>query len=473
MQLTRRLISLAIFGAMTLSLPVSAQVETHTFSLAEAQAYALEHAFANRNSRLEAEVARREVKETTAQGLPQINGSLEYNNYIDIPVQVAQGDVFAFPPYLTNFLGGVAAETGVPLNAPAADPDAISEFQFGASQQVTAGISATQLIFDGAYFVGLQASKAYAEAMAQGTLKTEAETRLAVAEAYHTVLVARENQRILGESRDLLESSLIETQALLETGFAETLDVDQLELSLADLDSRIRYAEMQADAALDLLKFRMGMPLEHVLELSDELEALLTGGESSLLQTTFNPQGIPDYKMQLNYVELAELGVKLEKSKLLPSISGFYNYQRNAQRFEFDFFDFDQKWYPIQIWGVQMRVPIFASGLTHHRIQKAKVEALRADAALTQIEEGIKLEYRAARIEFDNALAQREIQNANLQLAQRIFERNQIKYNEGLASSLELTQVRNQLLTAQGNYINATLSLLNAKARLNKALNNF
>ncbi len=443
-----------------------------SFTLEQAQAYAVEHAFDVLNARYEAEVASREVKETTAQGLPQINGTIEYNNYIDIPVQVAQGDVFGLPMFLNEFLGGVSAATGVPINAPPSDPDAISEFQFGADQTATGGIQATQLIFDGSYFVGLKASRSYAEAMSQGVRKSEADVKRSVAEAYHLALLADENVGILRASLELVQNSFEETQKLYEAGFLEALDVDQLQLSVSDIESRLRYAELQQGAALDYLKFTMGMPLNADIALTSEVESLLANVDPALLQNSFDPTLLPEYKVQRSYVELAGLGVKLEKARRMPSISAFYTNQRNAQRFEFDFFDSNGRWYPIQLWGVQMRIPIFSSGLGYHSIQKAKVKELQAQAALNQIEQGARLEYRNARIEFENALEQRRIQRSNLELAERIFDRTQTKYGEGLSSSLELTQVRNQLLTAQGSYINATLQVLNARVRLQKALNN-
>ncbi len=450
---------------------VWAQVTELNLSLEEAQRYAIENGFEVRNARLEALAAEREVKETLSQGLPQLNASLEYNNFIDIPVQVARGDVFALPTFLTQFLGGVSQATGVPINAPPADPDAISEFQFGANQTATAGIQATQLVFDGSYFIGVKASRAYADAMREGVRKSETEKLRAVAEAYHMALVARENARILRESLSLIESTLNETQQLFEAGFVEALDVDQVQLSKSDLESRIRYAELQGDAAVDFLKFTIGAPLSVSLQLTSTIDALIDEVSPALLSSAFDPKALPEYKVQQRYTELAGLGVKLERSKLLPSVGAFYTNQRNAQRFEFDFFDGDGRWYPIQLWGIQLNMPIFGSGLAKHRIEKAKVEQLRAEAALNQLEQGAILEYRTARIEFENALEQRRIQRANLELADRIFERNRIKYAEGLTSSFELTQVRNQLLTAQGNYINATLQVLNARVRLNKALN--
>lgn len=451
---------------------VTAQ-ESMQLSLEQAQQYAIDHAFAVESARLDAAKAEREVKETKTIGLPQVNGSIEYNNYIDIPIQVAPADAFGLPGYLTDFLGGVAQETGVPLNAPEPSGDGLQEFQFGNEQTVTAGITASQLLFDGSYFVGLQAQRAYAAAMRDGIRKSEAETRAAVAEAYHMVLIAEENVSILKESLGVLESSVEETKALYENGFAEAQDVDQLELSLADLQSRIKYAEQQADVALDMLKFQIGMDLGADLTLTDSVESLIRGDEVALLSAGFNIDASPDVMMQRNYVRLAELGVKNEKARRLPSFNAFYTYQRNAQRNEFDFFDGDGRWFPIQLWGVQMSWPIFGSSQGYQRIQKAKVDLAQAEAALRQIEEGARLEYRSAKIEFDNALEQRSLQERNLELAERIYGTTQTKYNEGMSSSFELTQARNQLLSTQGNYINATLQLLNARARLNKALNNF
>ncbi len=447
--------------------------EVLRMSLEQAQQYAIDNAFNVRSAQLDAAKAEREVKETLSAGLPQVNGTLEYNNFIDIPVQVAPADAFGFPDYLTQFLAGVAQETGVPLNAPAPDPDGLQEFQFGNEQTVTAGFTASQLIFDGSFFIGLQAQKAYAEAMRVGVRKSEAETRQQVAEAYHMVLISQENVTILKDSRGVLENSLEETRALYENGFAEAQDVDQLELSLADLDSRIKYAEQQEEVTLDMLKFQIGLDLSAELELTDTVDSLVKGDEVALLSAPLNLDANPEVMMQQNYVRLAELGIKNEKARRLPSINAFYTYQQNAQRNEFSFFDGGGRWFPIQLWGVQLNWPIFGSSMGYQRIEKAKVDLEKAEAALQQIEQGARLEYRSAKIDFDNALEQRSIQQRNMALAERIYNTTQVKYNEGMSSSFELSQAQNQMLTTQGNYINATLQLLNARTRLNKALNNF
>lgn len=446
--------------------------QTYSFSLAEAQAFALENSYDMQYALMDEAIAERDIKIVGSAGLPQVNASIDYNNYIDIPVQVAPADAFGFPPYLTNFLGAVSEETGVPLNAPQVDPDAVSEFQFGAPQTMTAGIAVSQLVFDGSYFVGRQAAKAYAEVARMTVDRTELQVRSAVSEAYHTVLLARENVSILQDSRGVLEQTLNETIQFYENGFVEEQDVDQLRLSLADLDARINFAEQQALIALDLLKFQLGLPMNADVTVTDSVESLLSKGNDPLTKA-FSLEAIPDVAVQRGNLNMAEWAMKNEQAKRLPSIGAFYNYQRNAQRDEFNFLDFDENWFPIQLWGVQFKMPIFGGFSRKHEIAKAKINQEKALVALKQISAGAELEYATALNEYRNAVENERIQNGNLELANKIFNTTQIKYSEGVSTSFELTQAQNQLLTAQGNQIQATLQLLNTKTRLNKSINNF
>jgi outer membrane protein TolC len=60
---------------------------------------------------------------------------------------------------------------------------------------------------------------------------------------------------------------------------------------------------------------------------------------------------------------------------------------------------------------------------------------------------------------------------ASLELAKRILETTEIKYREGLANSLEITQNNQQLISAQSNYVASILALMDAKSNLLKTLN--
>ena len=440
-------------------------------TLEEAQAVAAERAYAVRYAVFDKEAAASTTRETIASGFPQIGGSVEYNRYIDIPTQVSSGDMFGFPGYRTTFLGDVAQTTGVPLDAPPTDPNAIQEFQFGAEQTVTAGITATQLVFSPSYFVGIQAAKAYASAMEAAESSSIADARRAAGEAYAAALAADQNVAILREAESLATDAFEQTRALVDAGLAEATDADQLALAVSDVAQQRATAKSMAQVALDALKFTIGMPVETTVILADSFETLENGFDgASVLGTPFDPVHLPEIQTQARNLELSELGIRNEKAAGLPSIGAFYTNQRNAQRDAFNFLD-EGSWYPIQLVGVQMTIPIWSSFAGKERVLQAELTRDRAATALDQLTQAAQLEYRAALSEYTSALEQREQAQRGLDLATRILDRTRTKFTEGLASSFDLTQAQNQRVNAQGSLTQATLRWLNAHLRLQRSLN--
>ena len=440
-------------------------------TLEEAQSLAATRAYNVRYASFDTQEAASSTREIIASGFPQVSGSVEYNRYIDIPTQVSSGDVFGFPDYLNTFLGGVAQATGVPLDAPPADPNAIQEFQFGASQTMTAGITATQLIFSPSYFVGIQAAKAYASGMEAAESKSIADARRAAGEGYAAALAAQENVAILMAAEALAEEALMQTQALVQEGLAESTDADQLELALSEMAQQRATAESMATVALDALKFTVGMPVETTVILADSFETLSSAFDgASVLGTPFDANRLPEIQSQTKNLELSELGIRNEKAAGMPSIGAFYTNQRNAQREAFDFFKAGS-WYPIQLVGVQMNIPIWSSFGGKEKVLQAELTRDRASTALEQMTQAATLEYRAARSEYNASLEQRVQAQRGLALAERILDRTRIRFQEGLASSFDLTQAQNQLVNAQANLAQATLRWFNAHLRLERSLN--
>ena len=440
-------------------------------TLDEAQSLAATRAYNVRYAAFDTQEAASSTREIIASGFPQVSGSVEYNRYIDIPTQVSSGDVFGFPDYLNAFLGGVAQATGVPLDAPPSDPNAIQEFQFGASQTMTAGITATQLIFSPSYFVGIQAAKAYASGMEAAESKSIADARRAAGEGYAAALAAQENVAILMAAEALAEEALNQTQALVQEGLAETTDADQLALALSEMAQQRATAESMATVALDALKFTVGMPVETTVILADSFETLSSAFDgATVLGTPFDANRLPEIQSQTKNLELSELGIRNEKAAGMPSIGAFYTNQRNAQREAFDFFG-SGSWYPIQLVGVQMNIPIWSSFGGKEKVIQAELTRDRASTALEQMKEAATLEYRAARSEYNSSLEQRSQAQRGLDLAERILDRTRIRFQEGLASSFDLTQAQNQLVNAQANLAQATLRWFNAHLRLERSLN--
>ncbi len=443
-------------------------------SLKEAQDLALQHAYAMQYALLDQQVAQRDVKELTATGLPQLTLQADYSNYIDIPTQVVPADAFGFPDYLTEFLGGVSAATGVPINAPAPDPDGLSELQFGNQHTANVGVQASQLVFSGSYFVGLQAARLYAGSREQAIERTADEVRKAVAEAYVAVLGAEANAAVLEEALELVRASRREMEAMLDAGFVDAMGVDQIALAVMDLEQDLAYAQTQAQLVRSLLRFQIGLDPQAQIELTDALDVLIAAESGTeLLSRPFQPDALPSLQEQRSYVGLAELDVKNKQAEALPNIAAFYTFQKNAQRSEFDLFQSGGSWFDVQLAGVNFSMPLWTSFGGKQRVEKARLALIRAETGYAQLEDAARLELETAQAEFADAQARVNNRTRAVDLARSIYDRTDKGVREGVNSSFELNDARNGLLEAQGGLIGAQLAFLNARIRLQSALSEF
>jgi outer membrane protein TolC len=419
------------------------------YSLEEAKQFAVEHSYQAQTADLEVDKSRRKVKETISTGLPQVNATASYQNFLELPRQLVPAE----------FFGGNEGE--------------FAEVVFGTEQQMGFDLRATQLLFDGSYFVGLQASKVYLELSKNDQRKTETEIKQMVTQAYGNVLVTEENIEILKQNMENLQSQLEETKALYENGFAEEQDRDQLELLLSNAKNAYEQSIRQKDISRNQLKFMMGIDITTEIELTDDLDAItIHNSNEDFLSKEFDVTTHIDYKVINTQERASELLLKQQKSTYLPKLSAFASYQQNSYSNEFNFFD-DSRWFPTEVVGLNFSMPIFSSFGRNQRVQQAKIEMQQVGVAKKQVEQKLLVELETARSEYTFALSQYQTAKDNLTLAERIFNKTQIKYDEGVSSSMELTQANNQLLDTQGNYINASLQLINAKSNIDKALNNY
>lgn len=82
----------------------------------------------------------------------------------------------------------------------------------------------------------------------------------------------------------------------------------------------------------------------------------------------------------------------------------------------------------------------------------------------------IEQEVFNARTTYERAAKQLEVQKKNLDLAQEIYNRTDLKFKNGLTSSLELTVAQKDLETARASYLNTMYDYFVAQLDLRKAL---
>ncbi|GHA23686.1 transporter [Salinimicrobium marinum] len=423
------------------------QPQQYSLSLEEAVALGLERNYSARNAQKDIEIALKQKWEIIAQGLPQLDATVDYRNNLIQPLSVLPGEL-------------IGEEPGTFVALP-----------FSPKHNVTATSTWNQLIFDGSYIVGIQSAKTLLQISRNAKTKTDQEVKSAVINAYGNVLLANESLEILNRNLSTLQKNYDETKAIFENGMAEEEDVEQLEISLLGLNNNLNRTRRMRDIAYEMLNTTLGIPVELEVTLTEDLEDLaMKYYDLGLLEENIPVEENIDYRIAKNTAESAEIQVKLQKAAALPTLTGYVNFGYQAFDQEFNFFSSDQEYYNQSILGVTLNIPILSSGMRGARTQQRKIELEQALLDLEQTENEVKLEINSAKNEYEFSLENLETQRRNLELAERIENKNQIKFFEGLASSFELNEARIQLYTAQQDYLQAMLDVITAKVELENLL---
>jgi outer membrane protein len=428
------------------------------FSLKEAQTYALQNNKSILNSNLDIESAKQKVWETTAIGLPQVSAKSSFQYTPELSSLVSQfGGLGGLSPWMWN----VNDKLGFPnktATAPIYTPTKESDMKWG----LTGDITVSQLLFSGSYLVGLQSAKVYKSLSELNRAKNAQDVLESVTNTYFTVLIAKENAEILDSTYKNIEATVNQMGSMNKQGFIDETDVDQLRITLANLKSSLDYIKSQCDLAEKLLKLQLGIDITKKIELTESLSTLLgTQTYDQLISGELAIEGNINYQMLETSVKASKLLLKLSESECLPNLAAYYQYDKNFNTKGFNM-------NPPHVIGASLNIPIFASGARYAKIKQAKNEVKKAENSRDQAAEGIRIQFLQSKASLINAKDKYESDKQNMALAEKIYKRSLVKYQNGVISSLELTQAQNQFLTSQTTYYQSILTLISEKNKLEK-----
>jgi len=421
----------------------TSQAQENTFSLKQAIDYALANHSAVKNALLEEEIANKKINELIGAGTPQINGSAELNNFLDIPVSFVPGE----------FFDGEAG-TFFPV-------------QFGQQYSASAGVSISQLVFDGSYMVGLQASKTYRELSRKQSKQTRTETAVNVSKAYYGALVAEARMEIIDANLERVVKLLSDTRAYYENGFVEKIDVDRIELTYNNLMVEKEKIQRYKSISYTLLKFQMSYPAAQEIKLSDKLEEIALKDTS--MPDSVNLGNRPEFEVMLVNKRLQELDVKRYKSMYLPGLVAFGSFSYNNARNQFDIFESGLRWFPTSLIGLKLSIPIWDGLQKSSKISQSKLTLQKVENAMDLMKNSYALELASAKINFQNYTSSLVIVKKNKELANEIARVAKIKYDNGVGSSLEVVDAESSLREADANFFNTLYDTIIARIDLDKA----
>jgi outer membrane protein len=423
-------------------------------SIEEAQKYALQNNRSVQSAKIDVASMTKRVWESTSVGLPQLNLATNYQHQFVIP-QLSFGqylDVNSLPagPITKNDIMDAYKD--------------IPPVSLGVKNNTTFDLTLSQLIFSGEYIVGLQAAKVVKLMTEKSLVKTEALTKETVAGTYYLVLILGENVRVLNESLKSINKTFDDMVKMNQQGLNEETDVDQIKISKSNIQTLINSLQSQKEVSLNLMKYQLGLDFSQALMLTDSLPGIIREGNFKYLASpVFKLENSIDYQMMNDQEKSSILFLKLEKSRVLPTISAFYRRHEQTSAPSLNFAVKD-------LVGVSLNLPIFASGQRASKISQRKFDLEKTRLNKENVAQGLIMEFETALSSYQTAFSNFTNNQESMILSKKVYEKTIIKYNEGVSSSFELTQNQNQFLTAESNYYNSVLSLLNAKAKLDRIL---
>lgn len=433
-----------------------------SLSLTEAINIAIDNSNMMKLKHIEASDAKAQVQEIKSIGMPVVTAGVDYSYYFATPSQPIADFI---TPSIYNVL---FSEELLPERE--LGPPAVSEISFFQPHNLNAKVDASMLIFDQSYLNGLKAAKLFTNLVEMQKDITLQEIKTNVTKAYMAVLIAQKNDEILERNLNNVNKSLNDVTVLFEEGFAESLDVERLNLSANQLAAEKKKVEQLIQVSFNVLKYQMGASLNDAFTLTENIEDLekifsTVNTIASTEEIDFNQRA--EYKLFDQQTLLNEIDYNRNRS-FMPSVRIFANLSESLQRQ--DLFDNDEAgWLPSASAGIGINLPILDGGERAAKRQRAKLNIEKVQVEKEEFEKGVTLQVINASLALQNAKTSLDNTKTALDITQRIFDKTKIKFNEGVGSSLEMTQAESALYQAQADYINALYDLLIAKTDLDTA----
>ena len=441
----RRLTAISILLMLFAGSSLSAQDSPASLSLTVDQAveYALTSNRSVASARYDLMASDKAFIEALSSGLPSVSASGGLNDNLKLMTTLLPGEMFGQPG------------EKIPVT-------------FGSKYNTSYGVTASTALFNAPWLIGVKTAKLATDLSAKSLEQTEIDTRENVINIYYLILISRNTIDVIDANLVNLNELLASTQAMFSVGMAEATDVDQMKSNVSTLKNTKSSMERALEVNYNMMRFLLGVGRETEIELTQSLEDIVEQVDiESLLAQDFTIDDNVSYQLVEGQVRMSELSLTGAKASVLPTLAGsvYYNQMGMGDKLN------DLRWFPNSVLGFQLSVPIFASGQRYAKISKAKINLEKAYNTKDMVSDQLLMQEKQLRYNLQSAWEQYILQKDNVELASRVFQSFRNKYDQGVASSLDLTQANNNYLSAQNSYLSALMNLLQTKVSFDKLMN--
>lgn len=437
----------------------------NSFTAQQAVDYARQNSVQVKNALLDVLIQKQTNRDITSIALPQINGSASITRNIDIPVQTIPNFI-APATYQVLIDEGVKNGNGQPVTMPSNGFGNLL-FPFGNPWNANAGITLSQIVFDGQVFIALKARNGTISLQQRIAELTEETIKANVYKVYYQLVAGKTQIELLDANIVRLEKLRNDVQVMYDNGFTEKVDIDKLSVQIANLQTEKLKADNMIKNGYSGLKLLMGMPFKDSLVLTDKLDDDQVK-DGILDASQFKYSDRKDYQISTITNDLNGLNVRRFKLSQIPTFALVGGYSKQAQRNEFDIFG-KGDWFTSSYIGLQMRLPIFNGFAMQARKEGARLQLQKTRNQTEALKISIDAEIENSKNNFIAAIATMDFQKKNMALAEKVYDQTKKKYEIGTGSTTEINTAQLDLKTAQTNYISALFDAIIAKVDFLKA----
>jgi outer membrane protein TolC len=393
----------------------------------DAEQYAIEHNYSMKNASIDLKKAEATQWYAISTMLPQVTGTLDYTNHLGFEMEIMS--------------------MKVPMNP-------TSNLTIQASVAIS-----------GAQIVSATLGKMAKEMAQTNYQKTEQTTKNQIKTVYFSILAMENTMTLLEQSMENMLRLETYAQQAVTVGISEQTDADQISVQVSSLQNNINATRRSVEMLYNSLRLLLGTSVNTEIYLTESIEDILNvENANKLLNENFSLTNNLDYQLTEQNVALAKRQVHVNEWAYGPTLSAYYQYKAKIQTTDFDM-------NPPQVIGVTLSVPIFSSGSKLAKVNEAKCSYKSAVNTMEMTSEQLKVQDRQLRYNLRSHFENYETQRKNIDVSQRVFNNITNKYEQGYSSSMDVTNSSISLITAQSNYIQAMLELVNAQIELEKLLN--
>ena len=298
--------------------------------------------------------------------------------------------------------------------------------------------------------------------------QSEDNLRANVKSSYASVLVLQDVVKLLDSSLNNIENLAAMTQRSVDVGAAEQTTADQIKVRVNTLKNNINANKRSTQLAINALKVLLNVPVETELTLTSTLDDMLSAEAIlTLLGHDFVLENNLVYQTLSKNVELAQTNMHMAGWAYGPTVAIGYQYSKKDYFGEKEGFNMT----PPNALSIQFSMPLWSSGKRAAGVVEKKIALEEARNTFAETSDNLGIQNEQLRYNVQNAYETYANENENMSVAQRVFDNTTLKFNQGVASNLELVNASNDLISAQSTYVQAVLTLVNAQVELEKFLN--